>query len=151
LAHDFKNFPELTNNQMAIYYFDSPHKQITEDFRAKVVKVSDGDTIKVITDFRDFAFKVRLAKIAAPELNEEGGRESQQWLEKMIMGKDVDILIDPYNRVGKWGRIIGEILSGGFNVNEMAIIEGKAVDFENRRQSRLLDIDMELKQHDIKI
>jgi len=51
MAHDFKKFPELTNNQMQIYYFESPHKQITEDFKARVVDVHDGDTIKVEVDF----------------------------------------------------------------------------------------------------
>ena len=57
-THDFKRFPELTNGQMGLYYFDSPHKQIAENFFAKVVKVSDGDTIRVKADFRDFNFLV---------------------------------------------------------------------------------------------
>ena len=48
MAHDFKQFPELTNSQMVMYYFQSPHKQITEPFEAKVVKVTDGDTIRVL-------------------------------------------------------------------------------------------------------
>ena len=39
MAHDFKLFPELTNAQMDLYYFESPHRQITEDFIGKVVKV----------------------------------------------------------------------------------------------------------------
>ena len=47
MAHDFKNFPELTNRQMQVYYFESPHKQVTEDFRGRVIKVTDGDTIRV--------------------------------------------------------------------------------------------------------
>ena len=32
MAHDFKKWPELRNSQMALYYFESPHRQITEDF-----------------------------------------------------------------------------------------------------------------------
>ena len=32
MPHDFINYPELTNNQMNFYYFESPHKQITENF-----------------------------------------------------------------------------------------------------------------------
>ena len=47
MAHDFKTFPELTNNKMEIYYFESPHRQILEDFEGEVVKVTDGDTIHV--------------------------------------------------------------------------------------------------------
>ena len=34
MVHDFKQWPELTNGQMAYYYFDSPHKQIGEDLFA---------------------------------------------------------------------------------------------------------------------
>ena len=37
MVHDFKAFPELTNSQMDLYYWDSPHKQITDDFDAVVV------------------------------------------------------------------------------------------------------------------
>ena len=77
--HDFKTFPELTNSQMQIYYFQSPHKQIIEPFMAKVVKVTDGDTIRVLWDERDFTFPVRFAELAAPELDERGGPESQSW------------------------------------------------------------------------
>ena len=62
MAHDFKLFPELTNRQMQEYYFQSPHKQITENFAAKVVKVTDGDTIRVEVDFRDFDFPIRIAE-----------------------------------------------------------------------------------------
>ena len=93
MAHDFKNFPELTNNQMTFYYLDSPHKQITEDFEARVVEVHDGDTVKLQTDFRDFIFNLRLSNIAAPEIKEQGGPESQKWLESEVLNKDVMILV----------------------------------------------------------
>ena len=73
MAHDFKRYPELTNNQMNFYYFDSPHQQIAEDFDAKVVKVTDGDTIRVTTDFRDFDFPIRFSNIMAAETDEKGG------------------------------------------------------------------------------
>ena len=47
MVHDFNRFPELTTSQMAESYFESPHKQVSGDFRATVVKVHDGDTITV--------------------------------------------------------------------------------------------------------
>ena len=94
MAHDFKKFPELTNSQMDIHYFESPHEQIFENFHAKVVKVTDGDTIRVLWDRRNFDFPVRLIDINAPEMG-EGGEESQSWLERQILGKDVEILINP--------------------------------------------------------
>lgn len=144
MAHDFKKFPELTNNQMNIYYFESPHKQITEDFRAEVVKVHDGDTITVKWKERDFNFPIRFIDTAAPELNEKGGKESQQWLENKILGKDVDILINPKDRVGKWGRILGKVFSGGVEINEESIRAGMAIPFEQRKEGLLPDFEKEL-------
>ena len=126
--HDFKKFPELTNHQMQFYYFDSPHRQILEDFRAKVVKVIDGDTIKVKWDERDFDFRVRFSNIAAPEMD-EGGRDSKQWLEKEILNEEIDILINPKMRVGKWGRILGEVLHRGLNINELSLQLNYSVPF----------------------
>ena len=126
--HDFKRFPELTNSQMSIYYFDSPHKQILEGFLAEVVKVTDGDTIRVKTDFRDFEFPIRMANINAPEMS-EGGQESKSWLEKEINGETIYVKINPYNRVGKFGRLIGEIFSAGVNMNQESLREGFSFPF----------------------
>jgi len=112
--HDFKKYPELTNSQMNMYYFDSPHQQIAEDFDAKVEKVHDGDTITVSCSFRDFNFPIRMANIMAAELNEEHGVEARDHLRNMILGAQVEILIDKTNRVGKYGRLIGKVLHKGF-------------------------------------
>ena len=127
MAHDFKRFPELTNSQMGFYYFDSPHQQIAEDFWARVVKVTDGDTIRVSVDFRDFDFPIRFSNILAAELNEKGGRESQSWLESQILGEEVEIVINPKNRVGKWGRRLGEVKHKGFDMGELSMQNQKSI------------------------
>ena len=131
MVHDFKKFPELTNRQMQLYYFDSPHKQITENFFARVVRVIDGDTVRVKWNERDFDFPVRLFGIAAPELN-EGGEYAKNKLEKLVLNAEVEIIIDKKTRVGKWGRIIGRIISFGIDVNNEMINSGYAIKFENR-------------------
>lgn len=128
MAHDFKAFPELTNGQLQFYYFDSPHKQITEDFRARVVKVTDGDTVRLDVDFRDFNFPLRMERIGAPELDEVGGIESQTWLRNRVLGEEVDIILSP-KRVEKWGRLLGDIIFGGESMSEASMREGKSVDF----------------------
>jgi len=125
MPHDFKKFPELTDNQMEVYYFESPHKQITENFIAKCVKVTDGDTIRVETDFRKFNFPIRFALINAPEMK-EGGKESKKWLENQILNQEVEVLINKKNRVDKYGRLIGEIIWGGFNMGEESVRSGNA-------------------------
>ena len=129
MAHDFKKFPELTDNQMNFYYFDSPHKQITEDFFCRVIDVHDGDTIRVRWRERDFDFPVRFINIAAPEMEETGGKESQEWLEKRLLGKEILVVIDNKNRVEKWGRLLGRVFSGGFDVGEESIVNGKSKQF----------------------
>lgn len=129
MAHDFKRFPELTNNQMQSYYFDSPHKQITEDFTARVVKVHDGDTVSVHWSGRDFDFPIRLAALAAPELNEAGGHEAQKWLKDRIEGKNVDIRLTP-QRVEKWGRLLAHVYESGINVAEEEIQNGLAMSWD---------------------
>ncbi len=128
MPHDFEKFPELTNSQMQFYYLESPHKQITESFMGRVEKVTDGDTIRVSWDERDFDFPIRFAKINAPEMN-NGGKESKAWLEDKIMGQEVYIKVDPRNRVGKWGRIIGEVFHMGVNMNYESLREMQSVPF----------------------
>ncbi len=130
MAHDFKLFPELTNSQMQIYYFESPHKQMTEDFLAKVVRVKDGDTIQVSIPERDFDFPIRLSRIASPELDEKGGIEAQRWLEKEILNEEVYIVLSK-QRVGKWGRLLGEVEHLGRNMNDISLDLAYSIKFED--------------------
>lgn len=139
--HDFKRFPELANRQMDIYYLQSPHKQILADFRAKCVKVVDGDTIRVKWAERAFEFPVRLIDTNAPEMNEKGGERSKSWLETQILGEEIDILINPKIRVGKWGRLLGTIFHRGMNINELSIINGMATPFEDRNEGQIPGVD----------
>lgn len=150
MPHDFINFPELANSQMALYYFESPHKQITEDIRATVIKVHDGDTLTVRVNFRDFDFPVRFLNTDAPELNEDGGHESRDWLESRILGEEIDILIDPDQRVGKWGRLLGTIFHRGMSLNDESIRAGMSVPFDNRNEGEIPNWNKEMKKHGLR-
>lgn len=143
--HDYKKYPELTNTELQVLGFTSPHPQILEDFSATVVKVHDGDTVTLETDFRDFTFPLRLLGINAPELNEKGGHRSQVWLEAQILGERVNIMIDTQQRVGKWGRLLGMILYKGMNLSETAIINGMATPFEDRYEGQIPTMDRYLR------
>jgi len=138
--HDYQNFPELTNQQLAEFQFSSPHEQITDDFFATVVKVHDGDTVTLRTEFRDFDFPLRLLNIDAKELS-EGGEETQQWLESKILNKKVIIGIDIANRVGKYGRLLGVIISNGMNVGDEMIRLGMAKAFGQKKEGEPPDIN----------
>jgi len=144
MAHDFKRFPELTNTQMDFYYFESPHKQIFEDFRCKVVKVTDGDTIRVMWKERDFNFPIRLLDINAPEMNEEGGKEVRSWLKNQILNEEVDVIINTRMRVDKWGRLLGWVVHKGINMGDAMLREGKVTTFEARKEGKLPNINLDL-------
>lgn len=129
MTHNFDTHPELTNRQMDLYYFQSPHKQIFEDFSARVVEVHDGDTVKLQWSERDFPFKLRMAKMAAPELKEKGGIESRDWLAALVLNQMVEIKIDPRNRVGKFGRLVGEMFFQGVSLVETSNTAGHSIPF----------------------
>ena len=121
--HNFVEFPELTNAQLELFQLTSPHVQIVEDFDATVVKVVDGDTVRLRTAFRDFDFPLRLLDIDAPELG-QGGREAKVWLTDRLLGQKIKVLINPSNRVGKFGRLLGHIMSKGLSVAEEMLFLG---------------------------
>lgn len=124
MAHNWKRYPEVlfSNDE----WYESPHQQITEDFDALVVKVVDGDTIRVTTNFRDFEFPIRFLGINAPEMNEPRGKEIKEWLENKILGKKIRVEIDINNRVGKYGRLLGKIIFQGSDLNEELLFSGRA-------------------------
>lgn len=141
--HDFKNFPELTNRQMQVYYFDSPHKQINEDFTARVVRIIDGDTVRVEWFERDFDFPIRLNNLAAPEIDEVGGPESKSWLENQVLGKEVFVILSK-SRVEKWGRILANIMHAGMDMSELSVMNGHGVPWSERELSILPNFLLEL-------
>ena len=138
--HDFKKYPELTNRELSEMPFESPHKQITEDFRAVVVKVHDGDTITLQTDFRDFDFPLRFANIDSPEMN-AGGEIARDWLKEQILGEEVEIKINFQNRVGKYGRLLGIVQSLGMDMGAAQLRLGLAVPFGMKLQGEIPQID----------
>lgn len=149
MARDWIKHPELRTIEFSELYFESPHRQITDDFFCKVEKVIDGDTINVKWEGRGFIFKVRLGRIAAPELGEDGGKESKKALENLIDGKEIDVLINPKNRVGKWGRLIGEVMHAGLNINDEMVRQGKAIPFSQAGKTFIPDFNRMLEDHSI--
>jgi len=148
MAHDFNAFPELTNGQMADYYFESPHRQITEDFTAIVQKVHDGDTITVRWSERDFDFPIRFSNVSARELKEKperdtssqfsvDGKSAQKWLENKLIGQEIMVRIDPNNRVEKFGRLLGRVELHGIDIGEEEIFLGICVPWDNRNDGKI--------------
>lgn len=137
--HDYKNFPELSNKQIQEFGFTSPHKQIIQDFNAKVFKVHDGDTITLRAGFRDFDFPLRFLGIDAPEMN-AGGEVARDWLRNRILNKIVKIKIDRNNRVDKYGRLLGSVIADGMDVGEEELRQGLVIPFERRDEGKLPEL-----------
>ena len=94
---------------------------VADSFEGRVVKVSDGDTITVLTQGE--RRKVRLGGIDAPEKDQPFGRKSREYLASMVAGKDVVIQFDKTDR---YGRIIGKILVDNRDANLEQVKAGMA-------------------------
>lgn len=134
--HDYQRYPELTNVQLQVLQFTSPHVQIEEDFDAEVIRVHDGDTITLRTTFRDFDFPLRFLGIDAPEMN-AGGEVARDWMINRIEGQRVHIKINKNNRVGKYGRLLGEVFYGGMDIGAEEMNMGLAKSFEAREEGKI--------------
>jgi len=146
--HDYVNYPELTNTELEVLQFSSPHMQITEDFHALVVKVHDGDTVTLRTNFREFDFPLRLLDIDAPELS-EGGSEAKEWLNSQLLGAEVQVLIDSSNRVGKYGRLLGRILKNGLSIGDEMLYLGLVVPFGLKNEGAVPSFGKLMKEAEI--
>ena len=85
-AQGFPKLEDLEKNRVERVH----GKELLETFTAKVVGVSDGDTITVLKDGRE-QIKIRLDSIDAPESKQDFGQRSKQALSKAIFGKTVTI------------------------------------------------------------
>lgn len=107
-------------------------------YKAKVISIYDGDTIRVEIDL-GFGLKwcgvdgkgvsIRLAGINAPEVRgeeRESGLISRDFLRNLILEKEITLKTIK-DATEKYGRYLGIILFEGLNVNEHLVKEGLAV------------------------
>ena len=104
-----------------LLYFISTYSVYAEYFHGKVVSITDGDTITVLTDKKQN--KIRLAEIDTPEKNQPYGKKAKKALSDFIFGKTVRIEIDTIDR---YGRTVGTIFSEGLNINKEMVKAGHA-------------------------
>ena len=68
-------------------------------YKAKVLKIVDGDTIDV-----EGIGRIRMADINAPELSTKEGQKAKEFVKSLCLGKTVYLDIDDEKVVGKYGR-----------------------------------------------
>ena len=88
---------------------------------AKVVSVSDGDTITVLHNGRQE--KVRLYGIDTPEKKQEYGQQAKQITGALIAGRNVDV---ETKAVDRYGRTVGLVTVDGQSLNELIVQNGYA-------------------------
>lgn len=93
-----------------------------ETLIARVVHVSDGDTIRVLdANFRQE--KIRLQGIDAPETGQAFGRASKQSMASLLAGAKVRIEWDKRDR---YGRIVGRVFVEDVDASFAQIVVGLA-------------------------
>ena len=90
-------------------------------FSAKVVKISDGDTIAVLSGKEQT--KVRLYGIDAPEKKQDYGQKSKQFLASLIAGQVVEV--EPKGK-DRYKRTLGIIHFKGQDINAQMVLNGYA-------------------------
>jgi endonuclease YncB( thermonuclease family) len=92
------------------------------DFSGRVVGISDGDTIKVLSNGR--AEKVRLWGVDAPEKAQPWGSRARQFTGEMVFGRQVTVRVHDTDR---YGRVVGEVvLADGRSLNRELLRAGLA-------------------------
>ena len=89
---------------------------------AKVVSVTDGDTIKVFNAEKD-QVKIILYGIDTPEKGQPYGKAAGEYLACLIAGEIVDIETVTKDR---YGRTVGIVTEGGSNINQEMVFSGYA-------------------------
>ena len=121
-------------------------KVLTDEYYVKYV--SDGDTITVVNKTTNKNIKVRLFGIDAPEITQEYGLESKEYLISLIKDKSVTIKGNTYDR---YNRLLGTIYVDGININEMMVKTGNAWWYEKYDSKNTKVRDLEKNARELKL
>ena len=102
---------------------------------AEVLRVIDGDSITVRVD--QTSYRIRLAEIDAPEMDQAWGEESKSALQEKLGNEEVALeIID----VDRYSRLVARVFLNGRQINREMVEEGHAwVYLEYLRDETLLD------------
>lgn len=100
----------------------------------KVIGVSDGDTIKILSQSNQ-QFKIRLEGIDAPEKKQAYGVLSKQNLSDCAYLKYVFV---ESNKIDRYGRLIGKVISNGVDCNLRQIELGFAWHYKKYQSEQSL-------------
>ena len=110
------------------------------EYQCEVKRIVDGDTVDVIIDLGfsiHFSTRVRLYGIDTPESRTRDKDEKVRGLlSKDYLKEWLDqggVIIRTYrDKKGKFGRVLGEMVVGGRNINLLMVEENLAVKYEGQ-------------------
>ena len=102
-------------------------------FIARVVSVSEGDTIAVVNAGR--TENVRLHGIDCPEPNQPFGSQAKKAISDLILGKDVVVEIKGKDR---YGRTLGKVSLNGKDIELELVKRGMAWHFKRHSSEQAL-------------
>ena len=110
------------------------------EYKCEVKRIVDGDTVDVIIDLGfsiHFSTRVRLYGIDTPESRTRDKDEKVRGLlSKDYLKEWLDqggVIIRTYrDKKGKFGRVLGEMVVGGRNINLLMVNENYAVKYEGQ-------------------
>ena len=113
-------------------------------FPARVIGITDGDTVKVLTKENEL-LKIRLAEIDTPERKQPWGTRAKQALAEIVMGKIVEV--KPVT-VDRYGRTVAHLYLGKLSINKEMVRTGNAWVYRKYvTDSLLLDLEAIAKEH----
>jgi endonuclease YncB( thermonuclease family) len=125
--------PTLLATVVCISLLAAAPPKVTETFTAKVIGVSDGDTLKVLRNNEQIT--IRLEGIDAPEVRQSFGTRSKQALSQMAFGATATIRKTGEDR---FGRTLGFVEVNGVAVNSKMIEDGWAWHYKKYNDDRKL-------------
>ncbi len=94
----------------------------TEEYKGRVVGVTDGDTLTLLVDGKR-QVKIRLAEIDAPEGGQPYGNRSKQELSALTFDKEARVRVQDTDR---YGRTVGRVFVGSVDVSAEMVRGGAA-------------------------
>lgn len=117
----YPNSIKLSFFIFSVFFLCSSHS-FSKEYRGKVVGISDGDTITLLTAEKK-EIKIRLAEIDTPESAQPYGSRAKQQLSDLIFNKVATII---QNDIDRYGRVVGKVYVEGTYINARMIELGAA-------------------------
>ncbi|MDL2231296.1 thermonuclease family protein [Porphyromonadaceae bacterium OttesenSCG-928-L07] len=122
--------------------------QPSDHITGKAIRVSDGNTIKVVTN-KDEQYIVKLYGIDAPDLEQSFGEEAYELVSRLCLDRKVHV---EKKKGGKKNVIHGVVWAGDINVNEELLRSGLAWHYRMIDNSpRYHDFEKDAKEKELNI